>query len=177
MSDGAQSCHLILAHYAVEIENLALEMAGLTRSQAFEIDNHSLGMLIGEFYSYQLIELFFKKVYSDKDQSLRDLFPLEMDEHVQDLADYSIQRLGGPCFYSDRKGYPLLIQKHSHLPITPVLAEKWLYHMKCALEDMEAYIEPEDAIRILNFYRYTAYHIIAGQKCIQDEIAKGSTYS
>lgn len=72
------------------------------------------------------------------------MFTSEMEDLSQNLADFLLQRLGGACYYSDRKGFPALIDRHCHFEVSRRSAEKWLDHMELALEDMHEDIQEKD---------------------------------
>lgn len=68
----------------------------------------------------------------------------------------------------------MLLSKHTHLPITPVLAEKWLDLMEDSLEEFAEEIDEFARHIILDFLRFTAYFIIAGQE-IEAKMRRQST--
>jgi hypothetical protein len=53
------------------LQQKALELSGLTYDQAFAIDESDIGEKLGEFYITLLVEKFYGKVYSDKDEWFR----------------------------------------------------------------------------------------------------------
>eukprot|EP01036_Dinobryon_divergens_P024551 gene24551-33014_t len=105
------------------LQQKALELSGLTYDQAFAIDESDIGEKLGEFYITLLVEKFYGKVYSDKDEWFRSLFLSPKEENSQNLGDFLIQRIGGAPFYSDRKGFPALIQRHAMFNLSDEAAE------------------------------------------------------
>ena len=53
------------------LQQKALELSGLTYNQAFAIDESDIGEKLGDFYITLLVEKFYGKVYSDKDEWFR----------------------------------------------------------------------------------------------------------
>ena len=118
------------------LQDRASELSGVSREQATEIDDINIGEKIGEFQMMQMIENFSKRVLNDKDDWFRCMFS-GTEDYVQNLNEYILQRLGGPSYYSDRKGSPGLIAKHMAYEMSPRTAERWLEYMDEALEDEE----------------------------------------
>ena len=94
------------------------------------------------------------------------MFTSSQEECVSNLADFLMQRLGGPSYYrfeanrldelhifhmasffngffSDRKGRPDLIGRHSQFEMTPRTAEKWLSLMEETLYEFDKDDIPE----------------------------------
>ena len=64
-----------------------------------------------------LSEAFYKKCVEDPDEWFSHMF-LGKSDFIGDQNEYLMQRLGGPSYYSDRKGHPNLIASHAHLEMT-----------------------------------------------------------
>ena len=89
--------------------------------------------------------------------------------------EYLLQRLGGPSYYSDRKGHPNLIMRHAHLEITSRTAERWLEHMEESLGELEnndAIINHKQKQILMNHFRYQAYYLVAAQEA-KEELGAG----
>jgi truncated hemoglobin YjbI len=69
----------------------------------------------------------------DGDHQLRPLFPHDPAEGRSMQKLFFAEWLGGPRRYSER-AYGGLRHRHEDLPITPVLAERWLAHFARAVE-------------------------------------------
>lgn len=156
----------------------ALEMANLSYDRAFSIDNSDIGGKVGEFYITILVDKFYTKVYEDKEEwfrlvlklvinftyffiiSVRSQFRSPKEESSQNLSDFLIQRIGGPPYYSERKGFPSLIQRHASFEMSEAGAERWLTHMNESLNEMEDDIEEKYRIELSDFLRYTAYFLL-----------------
>jgi len=60
---------------------------------------------------------------------VKDLFPpkgKELEEAKIRSADFFIQRLGGPDYYSQKRGKPMLSRRHAPFNITPKARIVWL---------------------------------------------------
>ena len=44
---------------------------------------------------------------------------------IRNQYEFMIQRMGGPPLYSQRKGHPALMARHSQFPCTEATAERW----------------------------------------------------
>lgn len=98
-----------------------------------------------------------------------------MEDHIPNLSDYLYQRMGGPCYYGQRKGFALLLSRHTRLPITTTLAETWLDLFEESLEEHRDRVSDAARYIILDFLRFTAYFIIAGQQ-IEAKMRAQSTH-
>lgn len=106
------------------------------------------------------------------------MFTSSLNTNVQNLTDYILQRIGGHSYYSDRKGFPSLIHRHTHLELTEALAERWLGHFADALGAMgvEGGVVVDDAHKtiLLNHLRYTAYYMVAASNVQKEMASNGS---
>lgn len=86
-------------------------------------------------------------------------------EIVQNLADFLLQRTGGPAFYSNRKGFLSIAEKHIKFKIDERVAERWLDYMEESLYEVKDQIRKEEhRNQLLDFMRFTAYEIIVFSK-------------
>ena len=83
---------------------------------------------------------------------IKEMFPpvgkgLEMAK--QHTADYIIQRFGGPAIYRERRGHPMLINRHKDFEITKRAREVWL---ECYREALIQQDLPDDVK--LSFWKF-----------------------
>jgi hemoglobin len=83
----------------------------------------------------RLVHRFYQGVADDPE--LRALYPEE------DLGPAEIrfrmfleQYWGGPATYSDQRGHPRLRMRHAPFVITPTQRDRWLTHMRVAVDDL-----------------------------------------
>jgi hemoglobin len=81
----------------------------------------------------RLVKAFYEGVASDP--VLRAVYPED------DLGPAEVrfrmfleQYWGGPTTYSDTRGHPRLGQRHAPFAVTPTARDRWLVHMRSALE-------------------------------------------
>ena len=84
---------------------------------------------------------------------IKELFPPQgkgLDMAKQHSADYIIQRFGGPAIYNERRGKPMLINRHKDFNITKRAREVWL---ECYREALVQQDLPEDVkLSFWNFF-------------------------
>jgi truncated hemoglobin YjbI len=144
------------------LNDRAEELSGVTFEEAMQIDDVNVTTKIGELAMLQMSERFLKHVMEDSDEEFKSMFS-GREDFAQDQADYLLQRLGGPSYFSDRKGNGQLIERHSRFAIDAPIAEKWLAHMSGALEETEE-VKPGQRELIRKYLRFTAYFIVAAQE-------------
>ena len=104
-----------------------------------------------------LVRAFYGRVYADDDPQFRSMFPDDMESAIQNLSDFLVQRFGGPPRYSERKGPPALRARHARFSITRPMVERWLAHMRAAMEEVHI---PEDLRAPMDgFFTETAHFL------------------
>ncbi len=84
----------------------------------------------------QLVHEFYRGVAGDP--PLRALYPEEDLGPAQDrLRMFLEQYWGGPRTYSDQRGHPRLRMRHIHFAVTPTQRDRWLRHMKAAIDTLD----------------------------------------
>jgi truncated hemoglobin YjbI len=151
-------------HSIQRLEKRACELSGIELEKAKEIDEYSLANQLGEFTLTTLYEKFYAKVLEDKDDWFRDMFQSSIEDLIANESEYLIQRLGGPSYYTDRKGIPSLIKMHYNVEMTPRTAEKWLEYMETTLEEMVSEIDEPTRDVLMAYFRFSAYFMIASQE-------------
>jgi len=151
-------------HSIQRLEKRACELSGIELDKAKEIDEYNLATLLGEFTITTLYEKFYAKVLEDKDDWFREMFQTPLEDLVANESEYLIQRLGGPSYYTDRKGIPSLLKMHYNFEISPRTAEKWLEYMETTLEEMVTEIDEPTRDVLMAFFRFSAYFMIASQE-------------
>lgn len=150
-------------HPMLRLQRRACNLANVEFDRACAIDTVNLARGLGEAVITILVETFHKKVYSCEDDWFREMFTSDINDSSGDLAEFLIQRLGGRNYYTERKGHPNLIGRHCNFELTPRTAEKWLDLMQEAMEEMEEDINEKTRDRLMDYFRYTAYFLVASQ--------------
>jgi hemoglobin len=100
----------------------------------------------GSAFFEALVDRFYKGVALDP--VLLPLYP-----HPEDLAParrrltlFLIQYWGGPTTYDEERGHPRLRMRHAPFVIGPVERDRWLIHMRAAIEVMDPPVEVRTAL-------------------------------
>jgi len=95
-----------------------------------------------------LVEGFYHGVADDP--TLRPLYPdADLAAAQRRLTLFLAQYWGGPTTYSDERGHPALRMRHAPFPIGGVERDRWLVHMRAAIDAADA---PEEAKARLHRY-------------------------
>ena len=113
--------------------------------------------ILGESTLRELVAAFYRRVRAD--DLIGPMYPpQDWAAAERRLADFLIQRFGGPTAYSDRRGHPRLRMRHAPFPITPDAAQRWLELMHQSQREVGI---PEDVGELLGlFFRQVALHMI-----------------
>jgi len=71
---------------------------------------------------------------------IKDLFPKDDEKFAkakQNSADFFIQICGGPDYFNQNRGNPMMVARHEPFKITPKARLVWLESYKNALENLE----------------------------------------
>ncbi len=101
---------------------------------------------LGEEKIRILVDTFYNLILKS---SISEMFTQDQDEAKLNQADFLIQVLGGPTYYSDRKGHPRMRMRHFAFIITEESRLVWLNCYKEAIEKIEI---PEKEREILESY-------------------------
>ena len=102
----------------------------------------------GEPTFRKLVDEFYAGVATDP--ILRPLYPEDdLGPASERLRLFLIQYWGGPTTYSDQRGHPRLRMRHAPFAIGPGERDRWLVHMRAAVDTMDP---PEEARRALLEY-------------------------
>ena len=96
-----------------------------------------------------------------RDPQLRALYPDEdLGPAEERLRMFLEQYWGGPRTYSEQRGHPRLRMRHAPFAVTPSARDRWLTHMRAALEELKL---PEEQERMLWEYLEMAAHSMVNQ--------------
>ncbi len=72
------------------------------------------------------------------DDVLRPMYPEDdLGPAARRLQLFLEQYWGGPSTYQEERGHPRLRMRHAAFKINPLARERWLLHMRAALESLE----------------------------------------
>jgi len=85
----------------------------------------------------RLVHRFYQGVAGDP--PLRALYPEEdLGPAEERLLGFIEQYWGGPTTYSDERGHPRLRMRHVPFAIGPAERDRWLVHMRAAIDAVDA---------------------------------------
>ena len=88
----------------------------------------------GQAFFVALVDSFYSRVSDD--DILRPMYPPgDLDAARWRLRAFLEQYWGGPTDYSDQRGHPRLRMRHAAFPIDARARDRWLTHMRAALDD------------------------------------------
>lgn len=89
----------------------------------------------GEKTFRQLVDTFYGRVATDP--VLRAMYPEEdLGPAADRLRLFLTQYWGGPKTYGEQRGHPRLRMRHAPFTISPAEAERWLSHMRVAVDSL-----------------------------------------
>lgn len=84
----------------------------------------------------KIVDKFYEGVAGD--EILKPMYPEEdLGPAAERLQLFLEQYWGGPATYQELRGHPRLRMRHNPYKINPAARERWLQHMKTALESVE----------------------------------------
>jgi hemoglobin len=105
----------------------------------------------------RLVHRFYEGVAADA--ALRALYPEpDLAGAEQRLRLFLEQYWGGPTTYSDQRGHPRLRMRHAPFAVTPHQRDRWLAHMKVAVDDLG--LEPGLHDQLWDYLERAAYAMV-----------------
>ena len=85
----------------------------------------------------KLVRAFYDGIRTD--EVLLPMYPEQPDLEgaIQRLTGFLEQYWGGPGTYSEQRGHPRLRMRHMPFAVTPDARDRWLRHMRAALDTLE----------------------------------------
>ena len=84
----------------------------------------------------RLVRRFYDEVQNDP--VLWPMYPHhDLEGSIHRLSAFLQQYWGGPTTYSDERGHPRLRQRHVAFTVNPDARDRWLAHMRTALDSIE----------------------------------------
>lgn len=82
----------------------------------------------------KLVDVFYAKV--EQDETLRAIFPEDLEPGKQWQFLFLTQFFGGPARYAEMRGHPRLRMRHSPFPIDLRARSRWLQYMLEAVDEV-----------------------------------------
>jgi hemoglobin len=88
----------------------------------------------GDAPFFELVERFYDRV--EDAPALRGLYPEDLAPGKEHLAWFLIQRFGGPNYFNERRGAPMLRRRHAEFAIDFEMRDLWFDAMMAAVDSV-----------------------------------------
>lgn len=112
--------------------------------------------LIGEEQIRLLTRYFYQEV--SKNETLRKLYPEDLEPAEKRLFLFLQQVFGGPETYSEQRGHPRLRMRHAKWKIDAAMRDHWMNAMLVALDQLELETTIREAM--MSYFVNAANHMI-----------------
>ena len=123
---------------------MSKEFEDATRVETVRIKGLSGERVGGNFFEIvggtntfkKLVDKFYEGVAQD--DVLRPMYPEDdLAPAAERLRMFLEQYWGGPTTYQEQRGHPRLKMRHSPYKINPLARERWLFHMRVAVDSLQ----------------------------------------
>ena len=105
----------------------------------------------------KLVHRFYEGVAADL--PLRSLYPdADLGDAEQRLLMFLEQYWGGPTTYQQQRGHPRLRMRHHPFPVTPDMRDRWLRHMRDAVDSLE--LDPTHELVLWTYLERAAHSLV-----------------
>nr|WP_209330620.1 cyanoglobin [Lunatimonas salinarum] len=118
--------------------------------------NISIFEALGEEKIKRLATTFYIEVA--KEESLRKLYPPDLQPAEQRLFWFLLHVFGGPSPYLEKRGHPMLRRRHFQWPIDGAIRNTWLNCMFKAIDSVPMENETREAL--LAYFVKAANHMV-----------------
>lgn len=105
----------------------------------------------------RLVRAFYEGIRTDD-----VLLPMYPDDDLEGaiwrLSSFLQQYFGGPQTYSEQRGHPRLRMRHAPFKVNPDARERWLSHMRRALDTLE--LSPMDDGEMWDYFERAALSMV-----------------
>ena len=105
----------------------------------------------------RLVRAFYEGIRTDD-----VLLPMYPDDDLEGaiwrLSSFLQQYFGGPQTYSEQRGHPRLRMRHAPFKVNPDARERWLSHMRRALDTLE--LSPMDDGEMWEYFERAALSMV-----------------
>jgi hemoglobin len=105
----------------------------------------------------KLARRFYEGVQADS--RLMPMYPADdLEGAMWRLSSFLQQYFGGPTSYSEQRGHPRLRMRHAAFHINPDARERWLTHMRAAVDTLE--LAPQDEAELWDYLERAALSMV-----------------
>ncbi len=144
-----------------------MEPAPLSISPASNPSAQQFEQMGGQAMFERLVSSFYARVATD--EVLRPMYPeQDLQGAAQRLSLFLQQYWGGPKTYGQMRGHPRLRLRHHRFPIDEQARDRWLSHMRAALDDVG--LHPDHDALLWDYLTRAAHSLVnqpdpAAQRC------------
>lgn len=104
-----------------------------------------------------IVRVFYEGVADD--DYLRPMYPeADLGPAEERFTMFLEQYWGGPTTYSEQRGHPRLRMRHAPFAVTPAQRDRWLTHMRDAIDSLE--LPPEQASELWAYMERSAHFMV-----------------
>lgn len=105
----------------------------------------------------RLVRAFYEGIREDP--VLLPMYPEDdLEGAIWRLSSFLQQYFGGPHAYSEQRGHPRLRMRHSPFKVNPEARQRWLSHMRRALDTLE--LSPLDEDEMWDYFERAALSLV-----------------
>ena len=105
----------------------------------------------------RLVRAFYEGIRAD--DALLPMYPDDdLEGAIWRLSSFLQQYFGGPQTYSEQRGHPRLRMRHAPFKVNPDARERWLSHMRRALDTLE--LPPMDDGEMWEYFERAALSMV-----------------
>ena len=105
----------------------------------------------------RLVRAFYEGIRTD--DVLLPMYPEDdLEGAIWRLSSFLQQYFGGPQTYSEQRGHPRLRMRHDPFKVNPDARERWLSHMRRALDTLE--LSPMDDGEMWDYFERAALSMV-----------------
>ncbi|MDR7129622.1 hemoglobin [Algoriphagus sp. 4150] len=112
--------------------------------------------LVGEEQIRLLAKFFYQEVA--KNESLKKLYPEDLQPAEERLFLFLLQVFGGPQTYSEHRGHPRLRMRHAKWKIDATMRDHWMNAMLTAMDQLD--LETSVSEAMIRYFVQAANHMI-----------------
>ncbi|KAL7455261.1 hypothetical protein ACHAWC_007470 [Mediolabrus comicus] len=165
-----------------ELRSQTASLSGVTyeESQKWTALSPPLLTRINGPNGFQILStLFYDRVFEDEENPwfLGIFASSTKSEAIDNQFRFLVETFGGEDLYKAKKGkYTRLVGRHANYKITTDAAERWLVHMKGAIDEHDELKKDEEAKEYLYIYfRFMAFYIVVASAYMKDDQLSGGT--
>lgn len=151
----------------LDLQKAAFERSGVSYEESTIATDQlqpSVYERLGEDGLRHLSSLFYGRVFADEETKwfINIFSSSTRAEAIENQYLFFVQTFGGPALYKAKKGkYTRLVGRHANYHIGREAADRWVEHMKEAMEEHHSLKDDKEAKDALyKYFRYTAHYIV-----------------